>query len=123
MRAPTSVPPWAGAGFKNFGIYLGQKTLVHPLWYSRVRWVGYDDALCPKLREGSKRRIPCAIPPPVNGSVGPLRMASTTTDLTQPDLSSTAFRSQQVIIVVDCSGSMKPHWSHFKGQYLLPAIQ
>jgi hypothetical protein len=31
VRAPTSVPPWAGAGFKNFGIYLGQKTLVHPL--------------------------------------------------------------------------------------------
>jgi Mg-chelatase subunit ChlD len=50
-------------------------------------------------------------------------MTTTTTDLTQPDLSSTAFRSQQVIIVVDCSGSMKPHWSHFKGQYLLPAIQ
>jgi hypothetical protein len=25
------VRPWAGAGFKNFGIYLEQKTLVHPL--------------------------------------------------------------------------------------------
>jgi hypothetical protein len=31
VRDPDGVPPWAGAGFKNFGIYLGQKTLVHPL--------------------------------------------------------------------------------------------
>jgi hypothetical protein len=44
-------------------------------------------------------------------------------DPTQPDLSTMPFRSQQVIIVVDCSGSMKPHWVHFKEQYLLPAIK
>ena len=31
VREPAGLPPWAGAGFKNFGIYLGQKTLVHPL--------------------------------------------------------------------------------------------
>ena len=31
MRAPAGVPPWVGAGFKNFGIYLRPKTLVHPL--------------------------------------------------------------------------------------------
>ena len=32
VREPAGVPPWVGAGFKNFGIYLKQKTLVHPLW-------------------------------------------------------------------------------------------
>ena len=29
----------------------------------------------------------------------------------------------QVIIVVDCTGSMKPHWQFFKDFYLLPVIQ
>ena len=36
MRAPAGVPPWVGAGFKKVGIYLGQKTLVHPLWVKEV---------------------------------------------------------------------------------------
>jgi hypothetical protein len=34
VREPAGVPPWAGAGFKNFGHQLGKKTkqrFVHPL--------------------------------------------------------------------------------------------